>query len=144
MGLDMYLSRSSFIWSDEREKIKITGVDKHKIKPERIKRIIEDVGYWRKANAIHAWFVKNVQNGIDDCSQYYVPREKLTKLLETVREVLENKDRASELLPTQEGFFFGSYEYDEWYWEDMEATKKILESVLKDYPESDFYYQSSW
>ena len=27
----------------------------------------EEVGYWRKANAIHGWFVRNVQNGKDDC-----------------------------------------------------------------------------
>lgn len=29
--------------------------------------IKEEVGYWRKANAIHDWFVENVQDGIDDC-----------------------------------------------------------------------------
>ena len=33
------------------------------------KRIMEMVGYWRKQNAIHNWFVENVQDGIDDCDQ---------------------------------------------------------------------------
>ena len=28
--------------------------------------------YWRKANAIHGWFVKNAQQGIDDCRTYSV------------------------------------------------------------------------
>lgn len=37
--------------------------------------IAEDVGYWRKANAIHAWFVKNVQGGVDNCQSHEVSKE---------------------------------------------------------------------
>jgi len=51
MGLDMYLSANG-----------------------------AELGYWRKANAIHAWFVKNVQNGIDECQEANVTREQLTEL----------------------------------------------------------------
>ena len=25
------------------------------------------VAYWRKANAIHSWFVENCQDGVDEC-----------------------------------------------------------------------------
>lgn len=42
--------------------------------------IFEDIGYWRKANAIHAWFVKNVQNNIDNCQSHEVSKEQLAKL----------------------------------------------------------------
>lgn len=42
--------------------------------------IFEDVGYWRKANAIHAWFVDNVQEGKDDCEPHEVSKEQLMKL----------------------------------------------------------------
>lgn len=42
--------------------------------------IFEDVGYWRKANAIHAWFVDNVQDGKDDCEPHEVSKEQLMKL----------------------------------------------------------------
>lgn len=38
------------------------------------------VGYWRKANAIHAWFVQHVQGGRDECQSSYVSREKLQEL----------------------------------------------------------------
>lgn len=38
------------------------------------------VAYWRKANAIHKWFVDNVQNGVDDCRYAYVEREQLIEL----------------------------------------------------------------
>jgi hypothetical protein len=46
------------------------------------------VAYWRKANAIHAWFVKNVQDGVDECQESYVDREKLKELLDLCEEVL--------------------------------------------------------
>ena len=57
MGLDMYLIRGT--WEDDHE----------------------EVGYWRKANQIHKWFVDNVQDGVDDCGEYKVTKE---QLIETV------------------------------------------------------------
>ena len=53
-------------------------------------RIIEEVGYWRKANQIHRWFVDNIQDGIDDCGYYEVTKADLKDLLETCKTVLEN------------------------------------------------------
>ena len=109
--------------------------------------IEEEAGYWRKSNAIHGWFVDNVQEGVDDCKQYYVSQEKLEELLGLVKQVLTNPDKASQILPVREGFFFGNYDpeegYDTWYFEDMKETKKILEAALKE-KDADFYYQSSW
>ena len=46
------------------------------------KSIIEQVGYWRKANAVHKWFVDNIQNGEDDCDYYEVTSEQLNELLD--------------------------------------------------------------
>ena len=54
-------------------------------------RIIEQVGYWRKANQIHNWFVNNVQDGVDDCRYHNeVTREDLELLLATCKAVLSN------------------------------------------------------
>ena len=50
----------------------------------------DEVGYWRKANQIHNWFVKNVQDGIDDCGTYEVTEEQLVDLLDTCKEVKAN------------------------------------------------------
>ena len=77
--------------------------------------IVEEVAYWRKANAIHKWFVDNVQSGKDDCDSYEVSREQLVKLLGDCEQVKAHNELAEELLPTQSGFFFGSIEYDKWY-----------------------------
>lgn len=45
------------------------------------------VAYWRKANAIHNWFVKECGNGIDECQPIYVSEEKLRELLDICKEV---------------------------------------------------------
>lgn len=104
-----------------------------------------NVAYWRKANQIHAWFVKHVQNGKDDCQEYHVSRDQLQLLVDNCKLVLIQKEEAPNLLPTQEGFFFGSYEYDEFYWQDIQDTIDQLEKVLNEYSKDwDFKYQSSW
>ena len=52
-------------------------------------RIMEQVGYWRKANEIHNWFVENVQDGEDDCRYHReVTREVLEELLDICNKVL--------------------------------------------------------
>ena len=108
------------------------------------------VGYWRKANAIHRWFVKNVQNGMDKCREHAVERKALLELLDLCLEALADKQAAVEkdLLPPQGGFFFGSLKRDEYYWETLEDTVKILQEATSEekWPENkwDFYYLASW
>jgi hypothetical protein len=52
---------------------------------------MEQVGYWRKANHIHNWFVENVQDGIDDCNYHReVTEEYLEKLLDACTKVYES------------------------------------------------------
>lgn len=52
--------------------------------------IMEEVAYWRKANAIHWWFVEHIQDGIDDCDYHReVTKEDLEELRSTCIEVLE-------------------------------------------------------
>ena len=53
--------------------------------------IIEQVGYWRKANQIHNWFVENIQDGEDDCDYHReVTKEDLEELLDVCKRVLES------------------------------------------------------
>ena len=150
MGLDMYLEQRVYIGANY-EHNNITGsIDlKRDGKPiniplNKISEIILRVGYWRKANQIHKWFVDNVQDGEDDCREYYVTEEQLTKLYNICKIVMKNKKLAPELLPTQEGFFFGSYEYDDYYFKDIKHTIEILKPIANGVLTGDFYYSSSW
>jgi hypothetical protein len=159
MGLDMYLYRKTFLYTgdyieeSEQEKVIVTKGGEHHpyIKNERIKYVVEEVGYWRKANQIHKWFVDNVQNGVDNCGEYLVKEDQLANLLETCKLILDkDPSKASVLLPVQSGFFFGSTDYDQYYFKDLENTVKIIESLFEkdldggSYLEGDVYYSSSW
>ena len=181
MGLDMYLTKEIYIGAEYAHR-KVTGAVDIQINGElvniqfnKIQSIIEKVGYWRKANAIHQWFVDNVQEGEDDCKKYEVSCGQLTKLLQDVTKVLEasqlengviengqkfedgkwlpifesgeiirDSSLAEEILPTARGFFFGSTDYDQYYYEDLEYTKELLEEILSENSDGEFYYQSSW
>ena len=167
MGLDMYLIRKKYVGAEyEHRKVKgtiyITIGDKQlPIDFNRIVYIEESVGYWRKANAIHKWFVDNVQDGVDNCQSYYVSAEKLEELLELCKKVkktakvkdgvIENAEEIEEILPTTDGYFFGSTDYDEWYMQDIDYTIKMLGQILREEKKmneqgfySDFEYSSSW
>lgn len=147
MGLDMYLSAKRYIWKsdnkDNNVQDKLNEVMKDDL-PEgmRVQEITVDAMYWRKANAIHGWFVKNCQEGEDDCREYYVDREQIEELRTICKATLDGKDEG-ELEPT-EGFFFGSYEKDEWYYKDLQETVEGLDKVLTLPNSYEFYYRSSW
>lgn len=119
MGLDMYLYA------------------KHPLHPER-------EWYWRKANAIHGWFVKNVQEDIDNCGDYPVSRDQLRELLDKVKEVRANPEKAEEILPTMQGVFFGDTSYGEWYFDDLEIAEQHLKEALEMPDDWNFVYTSSW
>lgn len=113
-----------------------------------------NIGYWRKANQIHGWFVRKVQGGNDNCQEYPVSRDTLVELLDTIKQVLDgDKALAKELLPVTPGSFFGNYSeeegYNEWYYEQLRDTETLLEDILSEYTEAnhldyDIYYTSSW
>ena len=105
--------------------------------------------YWRKANAIHDWFVQNCQDGVDEC-QYSneISAEQLAELVSLCETELAS-DHKGDLLTPASGFFFGGTEVDEWYIQDLKQTAERLELVIKAIITSDlddvrFYYRSSW
>ncbi len=146
MGLDMYLTAEKYIFNDETEISSALANVGFKSKGKRVRSVSVDIMKWRKSNQVHRWFVENVQKGDDDCKRYYVTLEKLAELVDLCKQVLANNALAETLLPTQQGFFFGSDEYDEMYFLDLQDTVLLVEPVLQDreWLDWDFYYQSSW
>jgi hypothetical protein len=150
MGLDMYLEAEHYV-SDHEENGKelAAAIQRHvgggldKFRP---KNVTFELAYWRKANAIHNWFVTNVQDGKDECQSSYVPLDALERLKETCEKVLDDIELASELLPTAKGFFFGETGYDEYYVETVEKTLTILNSILSDPNAKRWWitYTASW
>jgi hypothetical protein len=164
MGLDMYLEARKYVSKIDS---KATTDYENPVLTEEYKKVSAffpdyasentgfagaevsmNIGYWRKANQIHNWFVNECGDGIDDCKAFYVNADKLRSLRATVEHLLDNRtdSEALKLLPTASGFFFGGTEIDEWYWQDLENTKAILDKAIRLEEDEDcsIYYQASW
>lgn len=156
MGLDMYLYFRKY-----DSILSIDGIDIDGFYPpeldvfarEHFKRNFlskttdYQIGYWRKANAIHKWIVDNCADGVDECQTIYIIDEQLEELYGRVCKVLDDPAKAKSLLPTSEGFFFGGLEYDDWYFDNLKYTKDLLERVmdfLKEHKDYSVVYEASW
>lgn len=141
----MYLTKRVYVGANYEHnqvkgKIEISKNGKPvQVKLNNVSAIVEQVGYWRKANQIHNWFVQNVQDGEDNCAEYYVSIDQLKQLRETCIAALVTKN--ADLLPPTEGFFFGSTEIDQFYWDDLKETVEILADLDEN---ADYYYNASW
>lgn len=170
MGLDMYLTKKTYVknWEHQlpKEKHEITvlkgGKPKQGIKPERISYIEEEIAYWRKFNALHAWFVDECGGGEDNCQPIYIPVEKLEEVLGILKQVKEKLDNSklvkktiktwngesveidvyeceeevTKLFSPQSGFFFGSTEINEWYKNDVINSIEVFEVLLEELEET--------
>ena len=183
MGLDMYLSKKTNVrsYSDTKKyevTVTLNGEPLTHVKQDRIEEIVERVGYWRKANHIHNWFVNTVQRGEDNCEEYCVDIDQLKELRELcikANELVTNSpiksketlnyflstetfdhiiydvddEMIEKLLPTSAGFFFGSYEYDNFYVDSNKYTIELIDSIILESEENtgnwiEYYYRSSW
>ena len=59
-----------------------------------------------------------------------IERKDVEELLDRCNQVLEDHSKAEELLPTEDGFFFGSTDYDKYYFEDVLNVRNYIENTL--------------
>lgn len=148
MGLDMYLHAERHVFNyDPNDKLLANAISQILgfCNTVDLEKITIQVGYWRKANAIHNWFVTNIQGGKDECDPHDVSFDDLRQLKELCESVLEDPESAPDLLPTTEGCFFGGTEYDTWYFDNVKDTIEIIDKALA-LENTEWYlsYRSSW
>lgn len=108
------------------------------------KSIFKQVAYWRKFNALHQWFVTHVQLGIDNCGLYELDQDVLRSCHDTLEEAFYKKNHY--ILPPTQGFFWGSTEIDDYYWNNVEEAIQTISSLIDntDWATERLFYQSSW
>jgi len=128
MGLDQYLYEA---WTDENKETHLA-----------------ELVYWRKANQIQEWFNKRCvqKHGreMENCEDFEVTKEDLEDLLKDLEAVNNDHSLAGKLLPTASGFFYGSTEYDEWYFEDIERSIRDIKGVLDVHEDGMKYLYHPW
>lgn len=162
MGLDQYLSIRKYIqrvdWSKANETERPETLEFRTVVRETgLSELVQEDGfagayvevpayYWRKANWLHHYIINNLANEVDNCQPIEISVGDMRDLVDRCGDVLAHKDKASALLPTSDGFFFGSTEYDDWYFESVEDTFVEIGKLLDKVEEGEHYlvYQASW
>ena len=142
MGLDMYLYAEKYISGYDYEMVNgemqrkdnpvhdlLIGVsDMHTLPSAEYGgvTISKAVGYWRKANAIHGWFVRELADGVDKCQRIDVRRSDLVTLRDLCVNELHNRNNAK---PTEVSDYVLSEDGTEIHTKIMEAIKKEASKV---------------
>jgi len=95
------------------------------------------VGYWRKFDPLHQWFVNHVQEGHDDCRTAYVAPDILSTLEGQLDQVSDDPESAGE--------YFVSEDADPMSEGDLDTTLRIVAQARKLQERGwDIYYRASW
>ena len=88
-----------------------------------------NIGYFRKVNFLVKFFE---DKGFDVPNQtpLAITREDAEELLSKCEEVLKDHSKGLELLPTMSGFFFGNTDYNDYYYDSVEAVRDYVKDKL--------------
>lgn len=101
------------------------------------------VGYFRKDNAFLHWVDTHVKE-VENCVDITISKEQLKALQNTLLTL--TKENCAENFPTQNGFFYGSTDYDEWYWDGVEELKQWVKETLQtfNFEENNLIFHAWW
>ena len=91
---------------------------------------IKKIGYFRKVNFLIPFFESQLGDKIENLCKVKIDKEDAEELLRRCSAVLDDHSKAEELLPTQEGFFFGNTDYDDYYFMDVERVRDYVKDTL--------------
>lgn len=141
MGLDMYIYKKRDFYSDDDVK-KASEIVGEEINSFSIKK---QVAYWRKANMIHKWIEDNVvEREISNCEDILLEKQDFQKLMMDCTTVSNDKSLAPEIMPTKDGFFFGSIEYDDEYFYNIKRTAELCKEIIDNWDDSAYYEYHAW
>lgn len=85
--------------------------------------------YFRKVNFLFAYY-QNTGKMMSE-SYAFTDANDIDDIIDRCERVLRNHGLASQLLPTQEGFFFGGTDYDDYYFSDVKDCLKQMRKYRK-------------
>ena len=147
MWLDMYMRKKldvknwNFTDPNDRQRVEVTRAWLwiQWLDCDTITQLTMDAMYWRKANAIHDWFVRNVQDWVDECEEHYVSNEQLKRLMNICKTIL---DKAI----LKEGILNNWYTIKDWVKTQNKIEWKFIvnsKEICKYLPTSEWFFFGS-
>ncbi|MDO4432006.1 MAG: hypothetical protein Q4B80_01690 [Aerococcaceae bacterium] len=84
---------------------------------------------FRKVNCLQGYFENNFN--IENCVPFSIEKHMVEEVIDLTNQVLENPTLGKDLFPIQLGFFYGNYEYNDWYLEDVTKTNTAFKRLLE-------------
>lgn len=132
MGLDIYFS-----------KMKRNNIDSDCCEEE------SELAYYRKVNFLVAFFENNYNFERDHANYFTLNEDMIKDLIRRCELVFKDYNLAESILPTTAGFFFGSTDYDDYYYDNIVNVLLDMKNIilpefknLKEDESIDFYI--SW
>ena len=101
---------------------------------ELVKREVESYyepydAYFRNVNFIFKYYED--RGKMHDQWYAFTDADDIDDIIDRCERILKDHSLANELLPTQSGFFFGSTDYDEWYFSDVQDCLNQMREYRK-------------
>lgn len=94
--------------------------------------------YFRKVNCLYGYCIDN--NLFEDYGRLaLIDHEQMVDILNRAKEILsqptkeEQLKKGEELLPTEDGFFFGNTDYNDYYLQDIEEVRDKFKGMLDEW-----------
>lgn len=112
------------------------------------KYVIQEIAYFRKVNWLHGYLDKLCESKtghyLGNCEYFVFSKNDLNEFLDVCREVIECESIhiAEELLPPTRGCFFGCYEVNDEYFEEVKDFIEMMEQYSED--DAQYVYWAWW
>lgn len=100
---------------------------------EKVSR--KELAYFRKVNFLIPFFESFFNIEINNLEDLELTKESVEELRDRCEQVLKDHTLANNLLPTQKGFFFGSTDYDKYYYDDVEDVLVNCNTLFQEFDE---------
>jgi hypothetical protein len=105
---------------------------------------MEQLWTGRKENHIQRAIEDITGQTVENCDYLLLTKRHVELLVSRLNGVSGDHGRATELLPTQDGFFFGGTEYSERYFQDIEDELEAFENILEGWDDDAHYAYWAW
>lgn len=98
-------------------------------------RDYEEIAYFRKVNFLVKFMEDYYGKEVENCVPFEINKGGILALKNRCAKVLKDHTLAKELLPTQEGFFFGNTDYNDAYYKDVALVLDKCDEILECFDE---------
>lgn len=97
-------------------------------------RLCKELAYFHRVNFLIP-FIEDYYDiaWLGNCEEIELDKYCIEELIIRCKQVLEDSSKAEELLPVKGGFFFGSTEYDQNYFKDVQLVKDTCIDLLEEF-----------